>query len=90
MRESCPRRWQTWRLKPAGTDLGAFARPRFDAPARPPASLSAGCAERPGPDGVRHDLVARVKAALAAGHYDRDDVWADAEAALIRRADAGT
>jgi hypothetical protein len=43
-------------------------------------------AERPGPDGVRHRLVARVRAEIAAGTYDTDEKWFLAEDRLCRAA----
>ncbi|MFO0796551.1 MAG: flagellar biosynthesis anti-sigma factor FlgM [Gemmataceae bacterium] len=36
-------------------------------------------------DGIRHDLVARVRAEIAAGTYDTDERWLAAEEALCRR-----
>jgi anti-sigma28 factor (negative regulator of flagellin synthesis) len=43
-----------------------------------------GHAEPPGPDGIRHDLVARVRAEIAAGTYDTEAKWLAAEEALLR------
>jgi hypothetical protein len=37
-------------------------------------------------DGIRHDLVARVRAEIAAGTYDTDERWLVAEELLLRRA----
>jgi Anti-sigma-28 factor, FlgM len=42
-------------------------------------------AERPGPDGIRHRLVARIKAEIAAGTYDTEAKWLAAEARLLNR-----
>lgn len=39
-------------------------------------------------DGIRHDLVARVRAEIAAGTYDTEERWLAAEDALLRRAAA--
>jgi len=36
-------------------------------------------------DGIRHDLVARVRAEIAAGTYDTEERWLAAEDALLRR-----
>ncbi|MBN9524434.1 flagellar biosynthesis anti-sigma factor FlgM [bacterium] len=36
-------------------------------------------------DGIRHDLVARVRAEIAAGTYDTEDRWLIAEELLLRR-----
>ena len=41
--------------------------------------------EEPGPDGIRHGLVARVRAEIAAGVYDTDEKWLAAEEALLAR-----
>jgi hypothetical protein len=43
-------------------------------------------AEAPGPDGIRHRLVARVRAELAAGTYDTAEKWLLAEDRLCRAA----
>ncbi len=40
----------------------------------------------PATDGIRHDLVARVRAEIAAGTYDTEERWLAAEDALLRRA----
>lgn len=40
------------------------------------------------PDGIRHDLVARVRAEIAAGTYDTDERWQLAEERLLRAASA--
>jgi hypothetical protein len=83
-------RWQQWRVtlaEPTPPELGADRFARVACPAAPlPLPLSA-TAEEPGPDGVRHDLVARVKLAIEAGYYDGDDIWDRTEAKLLR--DAG-
>jgi hypothetical protein len=55
----------------------------LDAPAAPPPPLSAQHPETPGPDGIRHGLVARVRAAIAAGYYDHPTLWLAAEEALL-------
>jgi hypothetical protein len=41
--------------------------------------------EKPGADGVRHELVARVRREIAAGTYDTEEKWLAAEAELLRR-----
>jgi hypothetical protein len=45
--------------------------------------------EEPGPDGIRHGLVARVKAEIAAGVYDTEEKWLAAEEALLARVGGG-
>ncbi len=73
---NAPRRhWHRWRIttaKPA--QASRSGRPR-----------AARHDEQPGPDGIRHGLVARIKAEIAAGTYDTEERWIAAEAALIRR-----
>ena len=56
----------------------------------PPACLRARMgidprAECPGPDGIRHALVAQIRANIAAGVYDSDDIWSLAEERLFDR-----
>ncbi|HVL11165.1 MAG TPA: hypothetical protein VM529_01280 [Gemmata sp.] len=41
--------------------------------------------ETPGPDGIRHELVARVRREIAAGTYDTEEKWLAAEDELLRR-----
>jgi hypothetical protein len=45
--------------------------------------------EKPGPDGIRHGLVARVRAEIAAGVYDTEEKWLAAEEALLARVAGG-
>jgi hypothetical protein len=42
-------------------------------------------AEAPGPDGIRHGLVAHVRQLIAEGAYDTPERWAAAEEQLFRR-----
>jgi hypothetical protein len=42
-------------------------------------------AEQPGPDGIRHNLVAKIKAEIEAGTYDTEEKWLLAEEKLISR-----
>jgi hypothetical protein len=61
-----------------------FARPASaDADPTPPT----GAAEQPGPDGIRHELVARVRREIEAGTYDTEARWHAAEERLLRRAE---
>lgn len=80
MRQPHPRRWQAWRVT-------LTARPTT-APAvfTRRAALHA---EVPGPDGIRHGLVARVRQLIADGEYDTPERWAAAEERLLDRAFAG-
>jgi hypothetical protein len=50
-----------------------------------PVTTPAGADEVPGPDGIRHELVARIRAEIAAGTYDTEEKWQLAEAELLRR-----
>jgi hypothetical protein len=47
-----------------------------------PAELKA---EAPGPDGIRHGLVAHVRQLIAAGEYDTPQRWEAAEERLLDR-----
>src|SRR5262245_60895144 len=96
MRETSPRGWHRWRITfksvpPLATfdrmtrlsdltDLTALAEPT---PVRV-GSVSAG-AEEKGADGIRHELVARIRQQIADGTYDTEEKWLLAEAALLRR-----
>jgi hypothetical protein len=53
-------------------------------PAAPAADPLAGLRALPaGPDGVRRELVARVRELIAAGEYDTPDRWRQAEERLL-------
>jgi len=84
MRENT-RDWQRWRVtvaaRASGPAVARYARPVLNA--APPA------AEVPGPDGIRHELVARVRREIAAGTYDTDEKWLAAEERLFARIEAG-
>jgi hypothetical protein len=41
--------------------------------------------EVPGPDGIRHGLVARVRREIAAGTYDTEEKWLLAQEKLLAR-----
>lgn len=41
--------------------------------------------ERPGPDGIRHELVARVRREIEAGTYDTEEKWLIAQERLLAR-----
>ena len=45
--------------------------------------------ELPGPDGIRHELVARIRREIAAGTYDTEEKWLAAEAEILRRVEDG-
>ena len=76
MRNATPGRWQQWRVKlvphPAAKVANAFVR-------RPLAP------EQPGPDGIRHGLVARIRREIESGAYDTEERWLAAEDLLLSR-----
>ena len=78
MRDPSPRRWKRWRA----------ALPTPEAVPNRLAGLTA-APEEPGPDGIRHGLVARVRAEIAAGVYDTEEKWLAAEEALLARVAGG-
>ena len=86
MRDSSAHHWHRRRF--------TIARPRASSPAADlanrlrmpvPTSVDAGEVEQPGPDGIRHELVARIRRKIAAGTYDTEEKWLAAEAELLRR-----
>jgi hypothetical protein len=83
MRDTPPRRWQHWRalFVEAGPIpvAGRFDRLPLSGPLGP-VSL-----EQPGPDGIRHGLVARIREQIAAGTFDTEERWLAAEEELLRR-----
>lgn len=84
MRETSSRGWRRWRIAPAAPPAPAA----FDRVSRlaEPAPVAAGVgAEQRGPDGIRHELVARVRRQIADGTYDTEEKWLLAEEALLRR-----
>lgn len=62
----------------ADAAAGRYTRP----PAAPAPTLSS---EQPGPDGIRHELVARIRREIEAGTYDTEERWLAAEEKLLRR-----
>ena len=90
MRETSPRGWRRWRVTIVETT--ATAGPPFDrmtslavttVTTDTPAALA--YPEVPGPDGIRRELVARVRRQIAEGTYDTEEKWLAAEEALLRR-----
>jgi hypothetical protein len=80
MRDPSPRRF-LWRVAlPTPELVNRLAVLQQSATAR---------AERPGPDGIRHGLVERVRAEIAAGVYDTEEKWLAAEEALLARVAGG-
>ena len=94
MRETSPRGWHRWRVAvvksaPAATTFDHMSRLSTPVAAPEPATVGAGVAsahaEEPGPDGIRHELVARIRQQIADGTYDTEEKWLLAEEALLRR-----
>lgn len=86
MRETSPRGWHRWRV---AVVKSAPAVPAFDRMARcgapPVADPAPPAADVKKSDGIRHDLVARVRQQIADGTYDTEEKWLLAEEALLRR-----
>ncbi len=87
MRETSPRGWHRWRVTVVKS---AATPPAFDRMTRLGAAPIADpeATRRPepkGPDGIRHELVARVRQQIADGTYDTEEKWLLAEEALLRR-----
>ncbi|MDB5307212.1 MAG: hypothetical protein JWO38_1414 [Gemmataceae bacterium] len=87
MRDSAPCHWQRWRValveRTSVTPVAdRFARRPLAAP--DPAVGPAGCSTEPGADGIRHELVARVRREIEAGTYDTEEKWLAAEERLFR------
>ena len=72
--------WRRWRVAPAEGPATPPPAPRF---AHRTTTMTA---TLPATDGIRHDLVARVRAEIAAGTYDTEERWLAAEEMLLRRA----
>lgn len=90
MRETSPRGWHRWRVTLRSAPPAAFDRmARLTLPSgsdTKPVPVSADrSVEAKGPDGIRHDLVARVRQQIADGTYDTEEKWLLAEEALLRR-----
>lgn len=88
MRESSPRGWHHWRVRVVKSVPPAAV---FDHMTRltvvPAAETQrdGAAAEVRGPDGIRHELVARIRQQIADGTYDTEEKWLLAEEALLRR-----
>lgn len=84
MRDTASCRWQRWRV--------TLAEGPVVTPAREPAAgrfgrsqLGPVTVEEPASDGIRHELVARIRREIEAGTYDTEDRWAATEELLLRR-----
>lgn len=80
MRDTSLCRWQRWRVSVVPRPSPDPGTDRF---VRTPA------AELPGPDGIRHELVARIRREIEAGTYDTEEKWLAAEEKLLRRIEGG-
>ena len=86
MRNPVRSEWLCWRVAPAepvAPPALPFARQVLTGDAPTMEELKA---DTPGPDGIRHRLVARVRAEIAAGTYDTDEKWLLAEDRICRAA----
>lgn len=84
MHDLSPRRWQRWRLTPPARV------PTADCPNRLRRRSPLAATEEPGPDGIRHELVARIRREIAEGTYDTEEKWLAAEEELLRRIESGS
>jgi hypothetical protein len=87
MRETSPRGWHRWRVTAVPSAVPAPFEPANRLRGSEPTPVVAGPAEAGGPDGIRHDLVARIRQQIADGVYDTEERWCLAEQALLRRID---
>lgn len=82
MSDTFPRPWHRWRVTLTTKALGVNRFQRSPAPV-PSAEPAAG-------EGIRHELVARIRQEIADGTYDTEEKWLAAEEALLRRMEART
>ncbi len=88
MRDTTRCRWQRWRVTLAGrTTPGPVANRFSRQPLTPDAATETPIV--PEMDGIRHELVARIRAEIEAGTYDTEEKWLAAEELLIRNATRG-
>ena len=89
MRDSSAHHWHRRRFTvargrtPSPPPLGGGLVNRLRMPV--PTPVDAPEREEPGPDGIRHELVGRIRREIAAGTYDTEEKWLAAEAELLRR-----
>lgn len=86
MRDQPPRRWRQWRvaLNRRLIDSGTipFIRRPLPVPAEPGRDGKPG--KRPTGDGIRHELVARIRHEIETGTYDTEERWRLAEERLLQ------
>jgi hypothetical protein len=90
MRETTSRGWQRWRIavvKSAPPVASFDLMTRLTERAEPAVPISAVSpdVEPVASDGIRHELVARIRQQIADGTYDTEEKWLLAEEALLRR-----
>jgi hypothetical protein len=89
MRQPSPRRVFTWRLTSPRLTAADTPDPVVSRMIPPPPDRGAPAvpadlkAEAPGPDGVRHGLVAHVRQLIAEGVYDTPERWEAAQERLF-------
>jgi hypothetical protein len=72
-----------WRVAVVPQPAADVAAGRYTRPLSMPAPTPS--PEQPGPDGIRHELVARIRREIEAGTYDTEERWLAAEEKLLRR-----
>lgn len=102
MHHRSPRRWRTWprNRTPLGLSPTRHFPDRSWVDAGTPSTLAAVRysdytpdslaelrAQPPGPDGIRHALVDRIRQMIADGEYDTPQRWEEAEHRLFRQAE---
>ncbi len=77
MPNGTPSRWMQWRVKLVTTPMPDSGNEFVRRPIQPER-------EEPGPDGIRHGLVARIRREIEAGTYDTEERWLAAEERLLQ------
>jgi hypothetical protein len=85
MRETSSRGWQRWRVAVNKSATPAAVIDRLARLPGPTPVPEGAAVEAKGPDGIRHELVARIRQQIADGTYDTEEKWLLAEEALLRR-----
>jgi hypothetical protein len=86
MRDTGRINWQQWRITKVESAAESTCVVPFARQLLCPTAISA---EEPGPDGIRHELVARVRREIEAGTYEMEESWLAAEERLLDRVAAG-
>ncbi len=85
MRETSPHDWHRWRVAVVKSTATPPAFDRMTRLSAEPAARQPAPPELVGSDGIRHELVARIRQQIADGTYDTEEKWLLAEEALLRR-----